>query len=195
VRARASDSPLGCNAQPKKSEKGPKTLKSSGNLGSMNTMGFDQNIDVGQRVRQWATMNYTEATLVALTPCNPSWNAVYAGDLGEPEFEPIACWGTYQLNARDFVVAMVRSTSNAATLQPADLDPMFVGIAVPGEDLSAWEDACQEHFDEMTHDSDDEYGDEEDDEDDIDEEDDVEDGEYASFEPVAVVELEPEDSR
>ncbi len=91
-------------------------------------------------------MNYANAKLASLTPAAPGWHAVFAGEDGEPELEPIACWGVYEIDDENAVLAMTRSAGDASRLVPADLDPTYVGIAAPGEAEDDWADACREHF-------------------------------------------------
>ncbi|MCU0681815.1 MAG: hypothetical protein MUF34_06090 [Polyangiaceae bacterium] len=91
-------------------------------------------------------MNYANAKLASLTPAAPGWNAVFVSEDGDPELEPIACWGLYQIDDENAVLAMTRSAGDASRLVPADLDPAYVGIAAPGEHEEDWADACNEHF-------------------------------------------------
>jgi hypothetical protein len=91
-------------------------------------------------------MNYANAKLASLTPAAPGWHAVFVSDEGDPELEPIACWGVYEVDDENAVLAMTRSAGDASRLVPADLDPTYVGIAAPGESEDDWVDACQEHF-------------------------------------------------
>jgi hypothetical protein len=91
-------------------------------------------------------MNYANAKLASLTPAAPGWHAVFVGDEGDPELEPVACWGVYEIDDENAVLAMTRSAGDASRLVPADLDPAYVGIAAPGEGEDDWADACREHF-------------------------------------------------
>ncbi|HEU4535607.1 MAG TPA: hypothetical protein VFS00_15875 [Polyangiaceae bacterium] len=91
-------------------------------------------------------MNYANAKLASLTPAAPGWNAVFVSEDGDPELEPIACWGLYHIDDENAVLAMTRSAGDASRLGPADLDPAYVGIAAPGEGEEDWAEACNEHF-------------------------------------------------
>ncbi|HEU4412685.1 MAG TPA: hypothetical protein VFS43_46000 [Polyangiaceae bacterium] len=124
-------------------------------------------------------MNYANAKLASLTPAAPGWHAVFVNDDGEPELEPIACWGLYEIDDENAVLAMTRSAGNASRLVPADLDPTYVGIAAPGEDEDDWADACREHHADLGGEGGEgDEGDEEADGDD-DEDEDVDDGRRA----------------
>jgi hypothetical protein len=126
-------------------------------------------------------MNYANAKLASLTPAAPGWHAVFVNDDGEPELEPIACWGLYEIDDENAVLAMTRSAGDASRLVPADLDPTYVGIAAPGEDEDDWVEACREHHADLGG-GDDEAGDEGDDEEG--------DGEAADAPPAPAARLE-----
>lgn len=101
-------------------------------------------------------MNYANAKLASLTPAAPGWHAVFVNDEGDPELEPIACWGLYEIDDENAVLAMTRSAGDASRLVPADLDPTYVGIAAPGEDGDDWAEACREHHADLGGEGDDE---------------------------------------
>jgi hypothetical protein len=78
-------------------------------------------------------MNCANAKLASLTPAAPGRHAVFVGDEGGPELEPIARRGAYEVDGENAALAMTRSAGDASRSVPADLAPTYVGIAAPGK--------------------------------------------------------------
>lgn len=114
-------------------------------------------------------MIHDDAKISSLTPCAPGWHAVFTNEEGEPEFEPVACWALLSSDDGQSVVAMTRGQGGGANLLPADEDPMFVGLAAPGEEPDDWAEPCRDHLEslgaELGDEEDGEGADEEDEED------------------------------